>query len=280
MSFGRPDWTLSELVAVCKELEPLVRTGTVPGLMGVLPPVLYMYDAGLARSDRTVDQGVIALPWNWVPFVQGFGGSFVSDGAVAFDAAALTGLAAYVDLLRRFAPPAAVPSDLSSASGALTDAFALSLQLWSPAATVANCSSATEVCFDARWAWARFARLPVQPVIPTDITGFGLANAAGREPPSTTSMWPPAGWSGCSRPPRSILLQAHDWVPVVADAAVQSAFWKARSVQEQEGGDWAHCAPWSEGWPGCPPTTFMTQALVGAVAAPTQLEALLTAAPQ
>ena len=155
-----------------------------------------------------------------MPFVQGYGGRVVAQGEFPLDAAALTGLAAYVDLLRRFAPPHPTPVSAADAPAAEPSQFGRNLGLWcSPTPAAPACQpSALQVCFGTQRAGARFPRLPVSPVIGT-IGGFGLANVPRRRA-TTQAIDAATGAMACllSSTGRK-LLAANESVPVVAESA-------------------------------------------------------------
>lgn len=200
-------------------------------------------------------------PALWVAFALGFGGSVVADGRCAVDAAAVTGLAALVGLLRRFPAP----------SRADPMAAAMTFGTWMPP---------SQRPAGDQWAYARMPRFPVRAVITTRPVGGGVQQVAGRAaaPPALTAAVTALVWlySAEAQP----LLRAAGFVPVVTSPQAQYEFWGTQSADDQMVGDWKNFPPYSAGWPTLPNPARMLLALTQAQADPSRLPALLADAVQ
>lgn len=247
-----PDWTLADLQTLCARLGALIAAGKAPQVTSVLAPPM--------ATTRLKD---LAL---WVAFALGFGGSVVSQGRFALDAAAMNGVAALVDLFRRFAP--AAPAGPAKAA---SPAPALALDTW-------QAPSQRQV--GAEWAYARLPRLPVRAVIPTGPSGVGVVQPAGSPsvPRALTAAVTALAWlySDTAQP----LLAAAGNVPVLAAPEAQGAFWDRQAPGDRAVGDWRNFLPYNAGWPGLPNNRDMANAIAGAIHDPTQLPDLVAAAVQ
>ena len=126
-------WTFGDCQQACADIAVLAPPGKVPGLVAPLPP---MVDMGLHHPP----QNPVGDPLVWMAFVLGFGGNVVTDGAFGFDAGAQAGLAALVDLARRFgAEPAKIPHATDAEVTAMPEAFALTFERWQAPDRQATC---------------------------------------------------------------------------------------------------------------------------------------------
>jgi len=222
----QPDWTIADLQNTCAALAHALGKGKLPGLVGVLPPAVgtsaYPGQGAILASSYTgwLQAGDATL---WAGFAMGYGAQvLLDDGTIDLTGQeALLGLGTLVELARQYgAPNTALPVTAS----ALRDLLRLKTVALEFVSRIDPfvASSGGSVRF------ARYPRLPVKSVVPAFSQGQTVG-AAARLPSLTFpgdvldafvrfQTWTYGNdgqriWMGADLP------------PVVADPAVQEAFW-------------------------------------------------------
>ena len=291
------DWTLDDFEAICTRLHSFAANGKPPQIATPLGPFLGEYGVPVSPSTAYWVPDAFEAPGLWSAFAIGFGGTLTKDGRFYLTAAAtVDGLGRLVDLARRFGAPhvtdgaptsgaqSAVLSGCPVGAGAYGMWFApyvppLHLSFGLPGLGRVDC---------ARWQWARMPRFPVSPVIPTVVSGLGLARSVPTRKPGRVTTAPSTGtvarhvtaatsfllWLYQSQ--AQTRLRSAGFVPVSASPAAQSPFWADASANVRALDDFGHFVDYTAGWPGVPPTDYVGQVLVQAVAAPAMLPKLLS----
>ena len=294
------DWTLDEFEAACTALQAFAAAGRAPAIDAALGPFLGEYGMPVDAIETFWVPDAFEAPGLWSGFVSGFGGTVAESGRFALTgAAALEGFGRLVDLARRFGSSSAAagapnPTEFAAVLSGCPPTggnYGLWFAPYVPLLRVASPVQPAPVAC-AQWKWARLPRFPVSPVIPTVVSGLGLAwqppdiprQAAPPLPPAVTveaSIDAAAAflvWLYQAAPQG--LLRAAGFVPVSAAPADQAPFWSAAAADIRALGDYAHFVDYAAGWPAVPPTDYVGQALAQAVAAPANLAALLATAQQ
>lgn len=291
-------WTLDEFEAICVQLQVFAASGNSPQIHSALGPFLGQYGMPVSPSTTFWLPDAFEAPGLWSGFVAGFGGSVAEGGQFHLTApATMQALGRLVDLAQRFAAPpgrAGAPSSAAQSavlSGCPVDAGAdgmwfapyvplLHLSQPLPGLTPVDCTA---------WSWARMPRFPVSPIIPTVVSGLGLAALA---PPRSSGTATAASPDALARyvdaaasflvwlyqPSAQKLLGSAGFIPVAASSAVQTPFWANAAADIGALGDFTNFVDYAAGWPAVPPTDYVGQALAQAATAPAHLPALLAQA--
>lgn len=262
------EWTIDDFLTACAVIADLIPAKKVPGLRAVLPPF---------QSYRAGDRGGSMNGFLWPGFAIGYGGSIVQKGVFRFDSKALIGLAAFVDLARRFGADAST----EAATIGDTSGYAMVFDAWRPPKLVQttedskliNTSSA--MAFDSLWSYARLPRFSVRPVIPTSVTGVGVTGPSNGDPNLLSAAVETLTWLYSAQAQTS--LRAWGAVPVLADMQAQSPFWDLQSPEDQAVGDWNNFLAYDAGWPA-DIGPYVSAALVAAMNDPSQLQTQIASA--
>ena len=270
-----PDWTIDDFEHDCAAIASAIASGKITRLLAVLPPLVGMHNAPKGRTTPVVP-GEFRHAALWGAFVEGFGGTVTSDGRFDLtNTGAVTGLQRMVDIATRYGASGPAPR---------VPGFSASF-VWHPATTTgwgaigwADPSSPYALTFVPTaqelgmygtpmaakgWQWARFPILPVRNVVPLQVTG-STVNPSGQG-------WFVAGGAPPQAPSQSLTALAdfalwwyHQYhttpgliglpAPVLADAAVQRAYWSAsgQAPGYPAVGDWQRFAVVEAGWPLVP----------------------------
>jgi len=210
------DWTYNDFLEVCATLQGAIKAGKLDG-------------AGVSQ----VLSGTILQPtgynaWFWEAFVLGFGGQVFENGVFVLDDGDATwGLTEFASLVRGYAlplvfgtPPPGTPLTVPYSPQAAMAFTQLSPWGFDPPA---GKSGRPEV---ARRAYARFPRLPVQPVVLADT----LMRAVHRVGKATEPVAPVIAAAARYltwrlQPPQQSLFANVGIPPVGGDPALHAAFW-------------------------------------------------------
>ena len=187
-----PDWTVQDFETACARISGLARAGRLPGCSGAFP------------------SGIVASMW--YAFALGYGGAIATNGRFDLTGAdTLLGLAKLVQLVRDYMIP---PRDLSRGTAVIE---------FVPYTGPASLPAGRHV--------ARFPRLPVRPVQPVTLSGWGVVYVpqSGQPVPAPDPAAENAVVQFCLW-----LYQAarHDPAaasapPVLTDPAVQRGYWQS-----------------------------------------------------
>jgi len=251
-----PGWTIGDFEDACAAIGAGIANGDLPHLQAPLPPLVGEYT--LATGGPTKDPAAPQLPgfgeFNdadlWGAFIQGFGGTAVSNGRFDLtNSGAVAGLQRMVDIAARYAPPPSTPPVV----GAYAMAFSATASFGGAGPSIVPLRGSLD--------WARFPVLPVSPVIPFKVAGFSVASTAeGRVLFETTGGSPPGTPTGALM----AVVEYAMWYygqnhaastsapPVLASA--QAGFWgaHARPAGYASVGDWRHFRVVEAGWPVVP----------------------------
>lgn len=281
------EWTLAEFEAACARIQGLAQGGKIAGCYGPLPPAV---GSGLQALNAPPAWSLLT-PALWTGFIAGYGGWMVQGSRFELtNPGALRGVAALARICRLYAAPGArlraqvAPGEPPGEGAAMLFQPYLGPPGGTPAgAGLPGLPQAARPRYPRRF--ARFPVLPVVPAVPATVSGWLLPGD-----PTTTSA-----------PARAIdaVVRFALWSyarvgqhptapgppPVLADAAVQRAYWGAaaqRASGAQAVGAPAHYAYVDQGFPPLFQAAgpILYQALAPVVTESASLTAALGAATQ
>jgi len=281
-----PDWTFEDLAGACAAIQLVVPQLAGLGIYGPLPPLVGQASIPVVfrnggRSEHfefqvegTLNDGLLIQA-----FAAGYGGWLAQGGSYDFtNSGAVRGLTALANLARQYGAPAGDLPHSLSAQNSFRNGAAMDFGLYAQGA-------------GSRWRVSRLPRLPLLPVVPAQLTGIRLAWETSTGRISTTGTH--------EAPDQAVmaLVQYALWqygqvratpagnlpAPVLADAALQAAYWSA-PLRKNSGGpgtaDWPHYLFLYQGWPPVPKLDpiGMLYAAVSQAASGGDLVSALTAA--
>jgi len=261
-----PLWSLADFESACATLQGLAAGGRLRNLEFALGPMLGRYTV-VDKHGQVVAgfPGALESGGLWEAFALGFGGSVVDAGRFRLTGAqTLVGLARVVDIARPYSLPTAAAPIPAESMAAFSDRYAMEFTAYSPPG---GSTPPDLPRHDSRWKYVRLPVFPATPIIPTAYWGEGVT--AGSAAPYTDAAARFLLWLFEQEP--QALLAAADIPPVLADPAVQGAFWTNAAPATQAVGDWRHFVDYPEGWPATPPNSIVAQALEQAVKDPPAL---------
>jgi len=264
-------WTLDALDQICSELQRARSAGRLPGYAGVLPPIPTL--APDVTQPPPVRAGAMFSALVWGGFIRAESGSLGGDGSFALgNSVVRAAIDRFVALARAFA----APQSAGPFAKTPLDFFAYFSDAAIPSGN--------------QWHLAPFPRGAGSAPVPVVFQGVGLAWE------DSTGIVNPDKAIAAPAPAVDAVVHYGLWKldlarrgqtsgpPVVADPAVQSAYWSA-AAQHLPGADraaqWTRYADVQAGWPptlGVRPETVIYNALVAAATGESGLSAALTVA--
>lgn len=250
-----PDWALDDFTHACAAIAAAVTAGRLPKFYGPLPPMVgrtsFPVKVGNGKAITGGSEGALADDAALATaFAVGFGGWLARGGQFDFtNTGALDGLGHLVDIARTFGGPTARLPRSQAEAGTYLNGAAMAFTTWGAQTP------------GPAWRYARLPAFPKAPVVTADLSGVqlvwenpnGIAYIGGvyHDPPDAAvdaitqyALWKyasavqdPAG----NGPP-----------PIVADPAVQKAYWSAAARTATDGdivADWRHYAFVRADWP-------------------------------
>lgn len=276
----QPSWTLAQWLDACNRIQAVIASGKVEGLVSVWGPLRSMRIG--SGADVMGLPNPLGNPSLWVGFALGYGGTIVQGGHFDFsDAKVQAGLAQLVSLARAFGAPAGVLPTRKADVPTFPEKYAIEWVQYLPARGFPAAPPPLPQ-YGPEWRYARFPRLPVRPIVPTNLLGLGVVLTDGSQgtPPPPQADLDAADelllW--LYQPNQQRELAAAGIIPILADPATQATYWSSVAADVRAVGDWSHFQPATLGWPGLPPENLMGDALAQAVEDPGTLSGALGSA--